>query len=117
MNFLEYKAKEIFSRYGIPVPRGIVAWTPEDITNPPLPCMVKAQVLVGGRGRAGGIRPANGLDEARGVARQILGMAIGGYTVRQVYPEERLDIEKELYLSFAIDRPAPQALLIGSAVG
>ena len=117
MKFLEYKAKEIFSRYGIPVPRGIVASTPEDITNPPLPCMVKAQVLVGGRGRAGGVRPANGLDEARGVARQILGMAIGGYTVKQVYLEERLDIEKELYLSFAIDRSARESLLMASAMG
>src|SRR2546430_9348111 len=79
--------------------------------------MVKAQVLVGGRGRAGGIRPANGLDEARGVARQILGMAIGGYTVKQVYLEERLDIEKELYLSFAIDRSARESLLMASTMG
>src|SRR5437016_12416267 len=117
MKFLEYKAKETLSPYGPPVPPGMDDSTPEDITNPPLPCMVKAQVLVGGRGRAGGVRPANGLDEARGVARQILGMAIGGYTVKQVYLEERLDIEQELYLSFAIDRSARESLLMASARG
>src|SRR3989454_8417617 len=78
MKFLEHKAKEVFARYGIPVPRGVVASRPEDIVDPPLPCMVKAQVLVGGRGKAGGIRPANTLDEARTVAGEILGMNIGG---------------------------------------
>src|SRR2546427_9138940 len=83
MKFLEHKAKEFFARYGIPVPRGVVASRPEDIVDPPLPCMVKAQVLVGGRGKAGGIRPANTLDEARTVAGEILGMNIGGYTVKQ----------------------------------
>src|SRR2546425_13162221 len=95
MKFLEYKAKEIFSRYGIPVPRGIVASTPENVMDPPLPCMVKAQVLAGGRGKAGGIRPANGLDEARGVARPILGVTIGGYAVKPGYSEERLETEKK----------------------
>src|SRR5207244_11794309 len=79
MKFREHKAKEIFARYGIPVPRGSVASKPEEITDPPLPCMVKAQVLVGGRGKAGGIRPAETLEEARQVAGQILGMDIHGY--------------------------------------
>src|SRR5712691_2855350 len=102
MKFLEYKAKEIFARYGIPVPRGLVASRAEDISNPPLPCMVKAQVLVGGRGKAGGIKSATTLDEARGVANEILGMDIHGYKVKQVYLEERLDIERELYLSLTI---------------
>src|SRR2546422_2844077 len=78
MKFLEHKAKEVFARYGIPAPRGVVASRPEDIVDPPLPCMVKAQALVGGRGKAGGIRPANTLDEARTVAGEILGMNIGG---------------------------------------
>lgn len=117
MKFIEAKAKEIFARYGIPIPRGVLASDPDGIVDPPLPCMVKAQVLAGGRGKAGGIRPANSLEEARTVAGQILGMAIGGYTVKQVYLEERLDIEKELYLSYTIDRAAREALLIASAVG
>ena len=117
MKFLEQKAKEIFARYGIPVPRGVVASRAEEIADPPLPCMVKAQVLVGGRGKAGGIRPANSLEEARAVARQILGMNIGGYTVKQVYLEERLDVENELYLSYSIDRTAREALLMSTPMG
>lgn len=117
MKFLEYKAKAIFARYGIPTPRGVVASRPDEIMNPPLPCMVKAQVLVGGRGKAGGIRPANTLEEVRSVAAQILGMDIQGYRVKHVYLEERLDIEKELYLSFTIDRSAREPLLIASAMG
>jgi succinyl-CoA synthetase beta subunit len=117
MKFLEAKAKEIFSRYGIPIPRGVLASNPGAIVDPPLPCMVKAQVLIGGRGKAGGIRPATSLEEARTVAGQILGMNIGGYTVQQVYLEERLDIEKELYLSYTIDRSAREALLMSTSMG
>lgn len=117
MKFLEYKAMEIFARYGIPVPRGLVASRPDEIADPPLPCMVKAQVLVGGRGKAGGIKPADSLEDARGVAGQILGMDIHGYRVKQVYLEERLDIEKELYLGLTIDRSAREPLLMASAMG
>jgi succinyl-CoA synthetase beta subunit len=117
MKFYEHKAKAIFSRYGIPVPRGVLASRPEDIVDPPLPCMVKAQVLVGGRGKAGGIRPADTLDEARRVAGEILGMDIGGYTVKQVYLEERLPIAKELYFSLTIDRSAREPLLMATATG
>src|SRR2546429_6577701 len=117
MKFLEHKAKEIFARYEIPVPRGVLASRPEDIVDPPLPCMVKAQVLVGGRGKAGGIKPAETLDEARSVAGQILGMDIHGYRVKEVYLEERLDIGRELYLSLTIDRSAREPLLMASAKG
>ncbi len=117
MKFLEYRAKSVYAKYGIPIPRGVVAARPEEIHDPPLPCMVKAQVLVGGRGKAGGIKPASTTEEARTVAAQILGMDIKGYTVKMVYLEERLDIEKELYLSFTIDRSAREPLLIASAMG
>src|SRR6266571_1066776 len=117
MKFLEYKAKEIFARYGIPVPQGVVASNAEDISDPPIPCMVKAQVLVGGRGKAGGIKAAESLDEARAVSRQILGMDIHGYRVKQVYLEERLDISKELYVGLTIDRSAREPLLMASATG
>jgi len=117
MKFYEYKAKEIFARYGIPVPRGMVVSRPEDVADPPLPCMVKAQVLVGGRGKAGGIRPAENVDEARTVAGQILGMDIHGYRVKQVYLEERLDIATELYLSLTIDRSAREPFLMATAMG
>ncbi len=117
MKFLEYKAKEIVARYGIPIPRGIAASNPDEIVDPPLPCMVKAQVLIGGRGKAGGIRPATTLEEARDVASQMIGMGIHGHRVRQVYLEERLDIDQELYLSVTIDRSAREPLLMASAMG
>src|SRR5881392_332910 len=117
MKFLEHKAKEIFARYEIPVPCGVLASRPEDIVDPPLPCMVKAQVLIGGRGKAGGIRPAETLEEAREVATQILGMDIHGYRVKQVYLEERLQIRKELYLGLTIDRSAREPLLMAPAMG
>src|SRR5207237_7061440 len=117
MKFLEHKAKEIFARYEIPVPRGVLASRPEDIVDPPLPCMVKAQVLVGGRGKAGGMRPAETLEEARQLAAQILGMDIHGYRVKQVYLEERLHIAKELYLGLTIDRSAREPLLMATAKG
>jgi len=117
MKFYEYKAHEIFRKHGIPVPRGVLASSPEEIVDPPLPCVVKAQVLIGGRGKAGGIKFAMTLEEARDAARQILGMTIGPYTVRQVYAQEMLDIAQELYLSITIDRSARAPLLISSATG
>ena len=117
MKFYEYKAHEIFRKYGMPVPRGVLASRPEDIVDPPLPCVVKAQVLVGGRGKAGGIKFAHTLEEAREAARAILGMTIGPYTVRHVFAQELLDIAQELYLSFTIDRSARAPLLMASALG
>ncbi len=117
MKFLEYKAYEILRKHGISAPRGILAATPEDLVNPPLPCAVKAQVLAGGRGKAGGIRFANTVEEAREAARQILGMTIGPYTVKQVFAQEKLDIAKELYLSLTINRSARAPLLMASAMG
>jgi succinyl-CoA synthetase beta subunit len=117
MKFLEHKAKEVFIRYGIPVPRGVVVSSPDDLTDPPLPCVVKAQVLVGGRGKAGGIRFASTLEETRAAASDILGMTIHGHAVREVLVAERLDIEKELYLSLTIDRSAREPLLMASGMG
>src|SRR6059036_1936410 len=117
MKFYEYKAHEIFRKYGIPVPRGVLVSSASDLRDPPLPCAVKAQVLVGGRGKAGGIRFARSLDEAREAAGSILGMTMGPYTVRQVYVQEMLDIAQELYLSVAIDRSARAPLLMSSVLG
>src|SRR2546426_7523428 len=117
MKFYEYKAHEIFRRYGIPVPRGVLASKPEDLVDPPLPCAVKAQVLIGGRGKAGGIKFARTAEEARDAAKAILGMQIGPYTVRQVYAQEMLQIVQELYLSITIDRSARAPLLMASATG
>jgi succinyl-CoA synthetase beta subunit len=117
MKFYEYKAHEIFRKYGIPVPRGVLAAKPEDLVDPPLPCAVKAQVLIGGRGKAGGIKFAKTVEEARAAAKQILGLRIGPYTVKQVYAQEMLDIAQELYLSITIDRSARAPLFMASATG
>jgi len=117
MKFLEHKAYEIFRKHGIPTPHGILATSPDDLVNPPLPCAVKAQVLLGGRGKAGGIRFANTVDEAREAARQILGMTIGPYVVKEVFAQEKLDIARELYLSITIDRSARGPVLIASGTG
>jgi len=117
MKFYEYKAHEIFRKYDIPVPRGVLAANPEDLVDPPLPCVVKAQVLVGGRGKAGGVKFASTLAEARDAASAILGIPIGPYTVKQVYAQEMLDIAQELYLSITIDRSARAPLLMASALG
>src|SRR2546426_10249254 len=113
----EYKATVIFARSGSPSPRGAIASRPDGTVDPPLPCLVKAQALVGGRGKAGGIKPAESLDEARSVAGQILVMDIHGYRVKEVYLEERLDIGRELYLGLAIDRSTREPLLMASAKG
>lgn len=117
MKFYEYKAHEIFRKYGIPVPRGVLADSPEDLVDPPLPCAVKAQVLIGGRGKAGGIKFAKTVAEARTAAREILGLRIGPYTVRRVYAQEMLDIAQELYFSITIDRSARVPVILASLLG
>ncbi|MFQ5837304.1 MAG: ADP-forming succinate--CoA ligase subunit beta [Thermoplasmata archaeon] len=117
MKFYEYKAKELFQRYGIPVPQGQVVASLEEVTSPPLPVAVKAQVLVGGRMKAGGVKFAETLEEAREAVSQILAMSIGGFEVRQVLLEERLDIEKELYLSITLDRGTRAPLVMASPEG
>src|SRR2546422_6156849 len=108
MKFYEYKAHEIFRKYGIPVPRGVLASTSAEITDPPLPCVVKAQVLIGGRGKAGGIKFAKTLDKAPDAAREILGLTIGPHTGRQGYPPEMLHIPPKRHFSLAIDPSPPR---------
>jgi len=117
MKLLEYKAKEVMARYGIPVPDGFVVSKPDDIKSLPGPVMVKAQVLIGGRGKAGGIKPADTYWEAKKVAASILGMNIGGYVTKQVLIEKKLDVVKELYLSITIDRSRRSLIFMASASG
>ncbi len=117
MKFYEYKAKEVFGRYGIPVPKGQVVTRVEEIESPPLPAVVKAQVLVGGRMKAGGVKFAKSLKEVSEATSQVLGMEIGGYRVNQVLLEEKLAIERELYLSITLDRSARAPLLMASPDG
>lgn len=117
MKLYEYKAKELMRRHGIPVPEGFVASSPEEIRELPGPVMVKAQVLIGGRGKAGGIKPADGVEEARKAASAILGMDIRGYKTKLVLVEERLNVARELYLGITIDRSRRSLLLMASAKG
>src|SRR5690606_40731425 len=97
MKIHEYQAKEIFAKYGVPIPQGRVASTPDEAATIAAeigkPVVVKAQVHVGGRGKAGGIKLAKTPDEAREMASQILGMDIKGLTVEQVLVEAAADIK------------------------
>lgn len=117
MKLHEFEAKKVFSKDGIPVPAGSVVSSPSEVKEVPGPVAVKAQVLVGGRGKAGGIKFAKNSAEARDAASKILGMDISGYKVKQVLLEEKLDVARELYLSVMIDRSARAPLLMASAMG
>ncbi len=121
MRLLEHQAKAVFARYGIPVPEGRVARTPEEAREIArelgCPVAVKAQVLVGARGRAGGILFADTPEEAEAAARKLLGSEIRGVKVHEVLVEEKLAIAKELYLGFTIDRPARSYVAIASPEG
>ena len=117
MKLYEYKAKELLKKHGIPVPEGFVVSSPDQVKELPGPVMVKAQVLIGGRGKAGGIKPADTVEEARDAAKAILGMNIRGYVTKQVLLESRLEVAKELYLGITIDRSRRGLLLMASASG
>jgi len=117
MRLFEYVAKGVLARHGIPVPEGFVVTSANQIRRIPGPVMVKAQVIVGGRGKAGGIKPADNLDEARKAASQILGMNINGHVAKEVLLEQRLDAAKELYLGITIDRSHRCLLVMASPNG
>ena len=125
MDLFEYQAKELFAEYGVPVQRGRVASTPEEAreiaagyeAEGSALVVVKAQVKAGGRGKAGGVKLANGPDEAEAKARQILGMDIKGHTVHKVLIAEASDIAQEYYLSFLLDRAARTFVAICSVQG
>lgn len=117
MKLYEYKAKEVFAKHGIPIPFGVVVRSPEELKEFKFPAAVKSQVLIGGRGKAGGIKFANDLEEAKEKVNEIIGMDIRGYKVKTVLIEEKLNITKEYYLGITIDRGAGAPLLIASAEG
>jgi succinyl-CoA synthetase beta subunit len=117
----EYQSKQIFARYGIPIPKGRVASTAEEARQIAVELgkrvVVKSQVLVGGRGKAGGVKVANTPDEAEQVAQKILGMNIKGLTVRKVLVDEAADIQHEIYLGVVINRAARRVTMMASAAG
>jgi succinyl-CoA synthetase beta subunit len=120
MRFLEYQVKERFRAAGIPVPDGRLAKTPDEAAlaaGALGPIAVKAQVPVGGRGKAGGIKLAKTPADAKRVAGEILGMTIKGYTVKEVWCETAQEITRELYLGLTLDRDARKPVLILSAQG
>jgi succinyl-CoA synthetase beta subunit len=121
LNLQEFQAKQLFGRFGIPVPQGEVATTPDEAAAIAArlggPVVIKSQVLVGGRGKAGGIKLAKTPDEARAVAGRILGMSIKGLTVKKVLVDPAADIQKELYLSFVLDRARRRVVLMASSEG
>ena len=121
MDLFEYQGKQLFARYGIPVSDGAVAETVDDAVAAAervgYPVVVKAQVQVGGRGKAGGVKLATNTDEAREHAGNILGLDIKGHVVQRIWVEHASDIAEEYYASFTLDRAAKQYLGMLSAEG
>jgi succinyl-CoA synthetase beta subunit len=121
MKLHEYQSKLIFARYGIPIPRGRVASTAADARQIAEDLggrvVVKSQVLVGGRGKAGGIRLAKTPKETEEVATQILGMEIKGLPVRKILIDTAANIDKEIYLGITNDRAARRPVIISSSAG
>ncbi len=120
MKLLEYQAKEVLATLGIAIPPGVVALNPGEAEAAFAklgPIAVKAQVPVGGRGKAGGIKLARTAEEARRAAEQIIGMDIKGFKVPLVYCEAALDIAREIYVGFTVDRDARANVLLVSAKG
>jgi succinyl-CoA synthetase beta subunit len=125
----EYQAKSVLARFGVPVPRGEVAFTPAEAFDAAKRlggklAVVKAQIHAGGRGKGGGVKIARSPDEVEQLARQLIGMTLvthqtgpEGKKVSRVLVEEGLEIERELYLSILIDRASASPVIIASAAG
>ncbi len=129
MNIHEYQAKQIFQKYGVPTPRGIVANTPDDAVKAAQELggsiwVVKAQIHAGGRGLGGGVKLAKSTDEVKELAGEILGMTLvthqtgpEGKLVQKVYIEEGADIKDELYLGVVLDRAKEMPVIMASTEG
>ena len=129
MKIHEYQGKELLGKYGVPVPRGIVARSPEEAYHAAKELgtdivVVKAQIHAGGRGKGGGVKLAKSADEAREIARQMLGMKLKthqtgpeGQEVRTLLVEEGLPIDKEFYLGIVLDRQSGRPVFMASSAG
>lgn len=120
MKQYEYLAKGALREHGIPIPPGRLVNNPDEAADAVKdigPAALKAQVLVGGRGKAGGIRFATNPDEARAVAAAMIGMDLKGYTVERLYAEGKLEIEREFYISVTTDRNKKIPLVMASLAG
>jgi succinyl-CoA synthetase beta subunit len=129
MKIHEYQAKELFKKYDIPVPSGGVAFNPEEAGKIAaalggFPVVVKAQIHAGGRGKGGGVKIAGSLDEAKALAKKIIGMSLvthqtgpEGRLVKKVLVEQGLNIQKELYLGIIPDRASAKIVIMASEAG
>jgi succinyl-CoA synthetase beta subunit len=128
MNIHEFQAKDLLRRYGVPVPNGKVALTPQEAKAAAAElggrCVVKAQIHAGGRGKAGGVKLAASPEEAESAAKMLLGKKLvthqtgpEGREVRQVLVEQSVNIERELYLGMVLDRGKSRVAVIGSSEG
>lgn len=123
MDLMEYKAKELYDRYDIPTMRGIVVDNLDDLEPKAMdsglsyPVVAKAQVQVGGRGKAGGIKFAENLEELKTASASILGMNIKGHIVNKLLIVEKLEVKQEWYLSIMLDRLTKGPMVIFSSIG
>ncbi len=129
MNIHEYQAKSVLAKYGVAVPRGGVAYTPEEAQNVARDLagpvwVVKAQIHAGGRGKGGGVKVVRSIEDAREAARKMLGMTLvthqtgpQGKVVKRVYIEEGCDIKRELYLGMLVDRATGRLTVMASTEG
>ncbi len=121
MKLHEYQSKQIFAKYGIPIPKGRVATTASEARDIAKElggrAVIKSQVLVGGRGKAGGIKVAHNPEEAEELAKRVLTMEIKGLPVRKILVDEAADIKQEIYLGITNDRAARKPVMMASAAG
>ncbi|MEP0829136.1 MAG: ADP-forming succinate--CoA ligase subunit beta [bacterium] len=121
MRLYEYEGKELFAKFKIPIPKGKLARTPEEVeaivSELKGPAVLKSQVLTGGRGKAGGIKMANSPAEAKNAAQHLLNLKIKGFPVEKILVEPKLDIKKEFYIGVTIDRANYKLVVIASGEG
>jgi succinyl-CoA synthetase beta subunit len=121
MDLLEYQGKQLFAKHGVPVPDGRPATTVQEAVEAAeelgYPVVIKAQVQIGGRGKAGGIKLANDRGEAEEHARAILGLDIRGFTVHELYVEKASEVEEEYYAAIVFDRSAKKPMAMLSKMG
>jgi succinyl-CoA synthetase beta subunit len=117
MRLYEFQAKRIFAEHGIPVPEGTVLTTPAGVGGLALPAVLKSQVPVGGRGKAGGIRTADDRAQAESAIRDLLGTELRGHSVQAILAERKTEILREIYLAVLLDQRTNQAMIMASAAG
>lgn len=117
MRLYEFQAKRIFAEHGIPIPESSLLTTPADVVELALPAVLKAQVPVGGRGRAGGIRIADDKAQAELAVQDLLGTELRGHSVGAILAERKTDILREIYLAVLLDQRANQVMVMANAAG